>query len=87
MGVHINIEKKDGTEHPTWDSLRMGDDKENASILNLVQLWRDEESRNKMVALAEVRKKALENEVEKISSLDEIKARIMGLTKEEVLNG
>ena len=39
-----------------------------------------------MVALAEVRKKALENEVEKISSLDEIKARIMGLTKEEVLN-
>ena len=40
-----------------------------------------------MVALAEVRKKALENEVEKISSLDEIKARIMGLTKEEVLNG
>ena len=61
--------------------------KENASILNLVQLWRDEESRNKMVALAEVRKKALENEVEKISSLDEIKARIMGLTKEEVLNG
>ena len=33
MGVHINIEKKDGTEHPTWDSLRMGDDKENASIL------------------------------------------------------
>ena len=40
-----------------------------------------------MGALAEVRKKALENEVEKISSLDEIKARIMGLTKEEVLNG
>ena len=33
MGVHICIEKKDGTEHPTWDSLRMGDDKENASIL------------------------------------------------------
>ena len=61
--------------------------KENASILNLVQLWKDEESRKKMVALAEVRKKALENEVEKISSLDEIKARIMGLTKEEVLNG
>ena len=61
--------------------------KENASILNLVQLWKDEENRKKMVALAEVRKKALENEVEKISSLDEIKARIMGLTKEEVLNG
>lgn len=33
MGVHIYIEKKDGTEHPTWDSFRMGDDRENASIL------------------------------------------------------
>ena len=61
--------------------------KENASILNLVQLWKDEESRKKMVALAEVRKKALEKEVEKLSSLDEVKARIMGLTKEEVFNG
>jgi hypothetical protein len=61
--------------------------KESASILNLVQLWKDEESRIKLIKLAEVRKKALEKEVDKIASLDDIKAKIMGLTKDEVLNG
>jgi hypothetical protein len=52
-----------------------------------VQLWKDEESRIKLIKLAEVRKKALEKEVDKIASLDDIKAKIMGLTKDEVLNG
>ena len=33
MGVHISIQKTDGTNHPTWDDLRMTDDRENASIL------------------------------------------------------
>ena len=61
--------------------------KENASILNLVDMWRDEESRHKMIKLAEIRKKALEEEVGRLSSMDEIKCRIMGLTEEEVLNG
>jgi len=61
--------------------------KENASILNLVEMWKDEESRHKMIKLAEIRKKALEEEVERLSSMDEIKCRIMGLTEEEVLNG
>tara|TARA_Y100000004_G_scaffold108376_1_gene121563 strand:+ start:1297 stop:2391 length:1095 start_codon:yes stop_codon:yes gene_type:complete len=61
--------------------------KENASILNLVEIWKDEESRHKMIKLAEIRKKALEEEVERLSTMDEIKCRIMGLTEEEVLNG
>ena len=30
---------------------------ESASILNLVELWKDEESRNKMIKIAELRKK------------------------------
>ena len=33
MGVHIYIENKDGTKHPDWDSIRMGDDRENARLL------------------------------------------------------
>ena len=61
--------------------------KENASILNLVAMWKQEESRNKLIKLAELRKKAAEEEVENLSSIDEIKARIMGLTKEEAVNG
>jgi hypothetical protein len=61
--------------------------KENASILNLVAMWRQEESRNQLIKLAELKKKAVEEEVEKLSSMDEIKAQILGLTPEEAING
>ena len=61
--------------------------KENASILNLVELWKEEESRVKMIKLADLRKKTLKKEIENLSSMDEIKCRIMGMTEEEVLNG
>lgn len=61
--------------------------KENASILNLVQMWKDEESRIKLIKLAELRKKAISQEVEKLSTMDEVKARIMGLSEDEALNG
>jgi hypothetical protein len=59
--------------------------KDNASILNLVEVWREEEGRKKMLALAEIRKDAVAQEIENISSMDEIKARVLGLTEEEVL--
>jgi hypothetical protein len=59
----------------------------NASILNLIELWKEEESRNKMIKLAELRKKTLRGEIHKLSSMDEIKARILGLSEDEVLNG
>ena len=61
--------------------------KESASILNLVQLWKDEESREKLIKLAELRKGVLKEEVESLSSMDEVKSRILGLSEEEVLNG
>jgi len=61
--------------------------KENASILNLVQAWRDEETRVKMINLAEMRKKAINKEIDHLSNLDEFKGKILGLTKDEALNG
>jgi hypothetical protein len=61
--------------------------KENASILNLVQMWKEEETRSQMLKLAELRKKVVKEEIEKLSSMDEMKARIMGLSEEEVFNG
>jgi len=61
--------------------------KESASILNLVQLWKDEESRKKLIKLAELRKSVLKDEVENLSTMDEVKSRILGLSEEEVLNG
>ena len=61
--------------------------KENASIINLVQLWKEEESREKLIKLAELRKKVIKDEVQKLSSMDEVKARILGISEDEVLNG
>ncbi|MAH48962.1 hypothetical protein CMI37_24255 [Candidatus Pacearchaeota archaeon] len=60
--------------------------KENASVLNLVQLWKEEESRKKLIQLANIRKKAVSDEVENLTGMDEIKCRILGLSKGEVLD-
>ena len=60
---------------------------ESASILNLVELWKDEESRNKMIKIAEIRKKNVSSEIERLSSMEDNKSRIMGISEEEVLNG
>ena len=58
--------------------------KENASILNLVRLWKEEESRKNLLHLAEMRKKTVDEEVQKLSDIDEIKARILGLGEDDV---
>ena len=59
----------------------------NASILNLVEMWKGEETRQKMIKLAETRKKIIQEEVGRLSSMDELKGKIMGLSEEEALNG
>lgn len=61
--------------------------KETASILNLVEIWKEEESRVKLIKMAELRKKSLENEIERLSSMDEIKCKILGISEDEILNG
>jgi hypothetical protein len=61
--------------------------KANASVLSLVEMWKDEESRKKLIKIAETRKKAVKEEINKLSSMDDIKARIMGISEDEVLNG
>jgi hypothetical protein len=60
---------------------------ENASILNLVQMWKEEESRKKMIKLAEIKKKNLKKEIENLDTMDEMKAKIMGISEDEVLDG
>ena len=59
----------------------------NASILNLVEAWKDEESRKQMIGLANRQKENLKGEVEKLADMDELKCRILGLSKDEALNG
>ena len=61
--------------------------KNNASILNLVELWRQEESRQELLKIAELEQKAIANEVERLSSIEEIRCKILGLNKDVVLRG
>lgn len=49
-------------------------------------MWKEEESRKQLIQLTELRKKTLKDEIEKLSGMDEVKARIMGLTDDEALN-
>lgn len=61
--------------------------KETASIINLVQMWKEEESRIKLLKMAEMRKQVLEKEIDRLSTMDEIKSKILGISKDEILNG
>jgi phosphoenolpyruvate carboxylase len=58
-----------------------------ASILNLVEAWKDEETRIQMIELADRQKGSLENEIEKLADMDDLKCRILGISKDEALNG
>jgi hypothetical protein len=57
-----------------------------ASVLNLVQLWKEEETRKKLIQLAELRKKTVSVEMTNLSEMDDIKCRILGLSEGEVLD-
>lgn len=61
--------------------------KENASILNLVRDWRDEEQRVKMLKYVQIEQDRVASEVEKLTNMAEIKARILGLNKDLILDG
>ncbi len=58
---------------------------QNASILNIVQLFQEEEERNIMVQMAEMQKKAVDEEREKIESMSDWKARVLGVGQEDVV--
>jgi hypothetical protein len=60
--------------------------KENASILNLVYLWKEEETRKKMIKLAETRKAAVKEEIDRLMTIDEIKCKIVGLSEDQILH-
>ena len=61
--------------------------KATASILNLVEMWKEEESRQKMLKLADLRKQSIKDEVGRLETIDEMKAKILGIGEDEILNG
>ena len=58
---------------------------ENASILNLVQLFQDEEERKIMVKIADLQKQAVEEEAERFEKMPQWKARVLGISKGDIL--
>jgi hypothetical protein len=57
-----------------------------ASLLNLVALWKQEEERNKMIRYAKLKEQALGDEIDKLAEIDGLKAKIFGISKEEIMN-
>jgi phage gpG-like protein len=56
----------------------------NASILNLVQLFQEEEEREVMVKMAELQKQVVQNEGDRLEKMPEWKARVLGIGREDV---
>lgn len=59
--------------------------KENASIISLVQMFQDEEERKNMVRIAEMQKQIVSEEANRLESMGEWKARILGISKDDVI--
>lgn len=59
----------------------------NASILNLIQTWKEAKSRQKLIHLADLRKEVRRKTIDELTTMEEIKARIFGANPEEILNG
>lgn len=58
-----------------------------ASILNLVQVWKEEKTRNNLIHLAELRKQIVRKAGEELASMEEVKARIFGHKLDELVDG
>jgi phage gpG-like protein len=59
--------------------------RQNASILALVQLFQEEEERSLMVKMAEMQKKLARKEADKLESMPDWKARVLGISKGDVI--
>lgn len=60
---------------------------QNVSVLQLIDNFKEYQKRKLLVDFAEARKKDLETEVQRIDSMDDLKIRIFGITRDEILNG
>lgn len=57
--------------------------KENATIISLVKNFQVEEERRRMIELAEMQKKLVDEEVTRLDNMDSWKARILGISKHD----
>jgi len=57
----------------------------NASILNLVELFQDEQERKMMIQIADMQKRTIKEEAERLENMSAWKARILGISKEDAI--
>lgn len=55
----------------------------NASIINLVELFQDESERKMMIQIADMQKKIIKQEADRLENMSSWKARILGISKED----
>lgn len=60
---------------------------ENASILNLVEAWKNEESRKQIIEVVEKQRENLDREINRLDNMEEIKCRILGLDHTTIMDG
>jgi predicted GIY-YIG superfamily endonuclease len=56
-----------------------------ANFLSLVEAFQSEEERKRLLLIAKAQRQKIKNEADRLESLDEFKARILGISKQEVL--
>lgn len=59
--------------------------RENSSVLSLVQMFQDEEERKNMVRMAEMQKKLVKEEAFRLEGMPSFKARVLGISQEDVI--
>ena len=59
--------------------------KENASFLSIVQLFQEEEERKTILKIAEMQKEAVKKEAERLEGMAEWKARVLGISQDDVI--
>lgn len=59
--------------------------KENATIISLVRNFQMQEERERMIELAEMQKKLVEEEADRLDNMDSWKARILGISKQDAI--
>jgi hypothetical protein len=57
----------------------------NASIINLVELFQDEQERKMMIQIAEMQKKIINEEADRLENMSSWKARILGISKQDAI--
>ena len=83
MARIANIQKSlEGTR----DSRLKNAPKREVTILKIIEILKKGEERERYLKMAEMEREALKNEINRLEDLSEYNARILGISKEEILN-